>query len=194
VVFDLPQVRESVLEALKPVEFYPQTASNRMIPMLKNRPDWCISRQRKWGVPIFDGPDILDVWFDSGLTWTILNGRQADLYLEGNDQHRGWFQSSLWLSVALTGKAPYKRVVTHGFVVDKNGHKMSKRKGNVIDPNTVVSKYGSEVLQLLGRHYRLHQRCFSRRRNSGSCRRGAQEASQHPSVFPSEYQRNAGSG
>jgi isoleucyl-tRNA synthetase len=203
---DLSKIRESVLKEFAAVEFLPEASKNRMKPMLESRPDWCLSRQRMWGVPIafvrnkeqgvfsshpdvvrytqrmlqeegidvwcrkmveecqppswygamFVGltsqyfekcTDILDVWFDSGLTWNTLNGRQADVYLEGNDQHRGWFQSSLWLSVALTGKAPYKKVITHGFVVDQNGEKMSKRKGNVVDPNDVVRKYGAEVLR-----------------------------------------------
>lgn len=196
-------LRDNVWEEIDNVEFFPSAAKNRMKPMLTLRPDWCLSRQRVWGVPVayirnkqtgewatdplvvkktqevldaegidvwslddhnveyfnpflmggLDStywekiPDILDVWFDSGLTWSILNGRQADLYLEGNDQHRGWFQSSLWLSVALTGKAPYKKVITHGFIVDAKGEKMSKQKGNVVDPNDVVSKYGAEVLR-----------------------------------------------
>ena len=145
--FDLDKVRNVVFDAVAGVEFYPESSKNRMMPMLKSRPDWCISRQRTWGVPIFDSEHILDVWFDSGLTWNTLNGRQADVYFEGNDQHRGWFQSSLWLSAALTGKAPYKKVVTHGFVLDPKGRKMSKREGNVVNPNDVIAKYGAEVLR-----------------------------------------------
>jgi len=177
------------------VKFDTESARERLLGMVKNRPDWCISRQRFWGVPLAflrhkkdgginmccdkqlslfathgietwwtrpiedfcpDGvdpneyekvTDVLDVWFDSGLTWQILKGRQADLYLEGHDQHRGWFQSSLWLSVALTGKAPYKKVVTHGFVVDGKGEKMAKSKGNVVSPLEVTKEYGSEVLR-----------------------------------------------
>jgi len=196
---NLDKFRKEVVEQFETVEFFPEVSRNRMRPMLENRPDWCLSRQRTWGVPIaflrnketqeamlfpevaeniakafekescdcwwdkdlkeFWNPDesispnkfekildILDVWFDSGFSWHILNGT-ADLYLEGNDQHRGWFQSSLWLSVALTGKAPYKKVITHGFVVDGEGKKMAKSKGNVVSPNDVVKKYGAEVLR-----------------------------------------------
>lgn len=145
---DLEKIRAmEPVKVLEQVEFVPEHAKGRMLPMLQGRPDWCLSRQRVWGVPIFDSGDILDVWFDSGLTWDTLGGRQADLYLEGNDQHRGWFQSSLWLSLALTGRAPYKKVVTHGFVVDQNGEKMAKSKGNVVSPLKVVEKYGAEVLR-----------------------------------------------
>lgn len=147
---DLEKIRNSPnnpLACITNTEFYPENSKNRLLPMLEGRPDWCISRQRLWGVPILDGKDILDVWFDSGLTWNVLGGRQADLYLEGNDQHRGWFQSSLWLSAALEGQAPYKKVVTHGFVVDQNGEKMAKSKGNVVAPAEVVEKLGAEVLR-----------------------------------------------
>lgn len=197
---NLDKFREDVIKEFESVDFQPEASRNRMRPMLENRPDWCLSRQREWGVPIaflrnsatqeamlfpdvaenvaktFEKEgcgcwwershkeffpnyesvdadkfekvlDILDVWFDSGFSWHILNGRQADLYLEGNDQHRGWFQSSLWLSVALTGKAPYKKVITHGFVVDGDGKKMAKSKGNVVSPNDVVKRYGAEVLR-----------------------------------------------
>jgi len=141
-------LEENLLQhELDQVQFFPENSKNRMLPMIQNRPDWCISRQRMWGVPIFDGPDILDVWFDSGLTWTTLGGRRADVYLEGNDQHRGWFQSSLWLSVALQGTAPYKKVITHGFVVDHEGKKMAKSKGNVVSPLEVTEKFGAEVLR-----------------------------------------------
>ena len=153
--FELDKIRKQVLELVEwggllhdsPIEFFPEHSKNRLLPMLKERPDWCISRQRVWGVPIFDGPDILDVWFDSGLTWGTLHGGVADVYLEGNDQHRGWFQSSLWLSVALEGKAPYKKVITHGFVVDQEGKKMAKSKGNVVSPLEVTEKFGAEVLR-----------------------------------------------
>lgn len=196
---DVNALREKVLQELEATEFVPESAKARMKPMVENRPDWCLSRQRSWGVPIaffrdvdtgealfdrdvfeivvdildaegmdawFRHPpkyflpgsvanpdkhvkvqDILDVWFDSGLSWHILGGHQADLYLEGNDQHRGWFQSSLWLSVALKGMAPFKKIVTHGFVVDGQGEKMAKSKGNVVSPQDIVSKYGSEVLR-----------------------------------------------
>jgi isoleucyl-tRNA synthetase len=177
--------------------------------MVENRPDWCISRQRDWGVPIaffrvketgevildektlnfiamifemhgtdawysmsiaellYPGcphkaddlekvTDILDVWFDSGSTWNaVLKSRNydagtypADLYIEGSDQHRGWFQSSLFLSAAVEHIAPYKAILTHGFTVDEKGEKMSKSKGNVVAPDTVLKEYGSEILRL----------------------------------------------
>ena len=202
-------LRNIALSEVEKTLFYPQTGRNRLNSMVENRPDWCISRQRDWGVPIaffrvkatdeviFDEKvlnyvamifemqgsdawysmpienllypgarykadevekvtDILDVWFDSGSTWnSVLKSRnydagkyQADLYVEGSDQHRGWFQSSMFLSCALEYKAPYKAVVTHGFTVDDKGEKMSKSKGNVIAPEKVLKEYGSEILRL----------------------------------------------
>jgi isoleucyl-tRNA synthetase len=213
-VDDKPEGEDKTLRniALSEVEktlFYPQTGKNRLNSMVENRPDWCISRQRDWGVPIaffrvkatgeviFDEKvlnyvamifemqgsdawysmdiasllypgsgykadevekvtDILDVWFDSGSTWnSVLKSRnydageyQADLYVEGSDQHRGWFQSSMFLSCAVEHKAPYKAVLTHGFTVDDKGEKMSKSKGNVIAPEKVLKEYGSEILRL----------------------------------------------
>ncbi|WP_086237232.1 isoleucine--tRNA ligase [Campylobacter porcelli] len=202
-------LRQIALEALNSVKFYPEAGIKRITSMIENRPDWCISRQRDWGVPIaffrlkstkeviFDSEilehiakifdengadawwsmsieellpseskfkadelekvmDILDVWFDSGSTWNaVLNsgdydagGYQADIYLEGSDQHRGWFQSSLLLSCAINQKAPYKSILTHGFTVDKNGEKMSKSKGNVIAPDAVAKEFGVEILRL----------------------------------------------
>ena len=202
-------LRNIALSEVEKTLFYPQTGRNRLNSMVENRPDWCISRQRDWGVPIaffrvkatdeviFDEKvlnyvamifemqgsdawysmpienllypgagykadevekvtDILDVWFDSGSTWnSVLKSRnydagkyQADLYVEGSDQHRGWFQSSMFLSCALEHKAPYKAVVTHGFTVDDKGEKMSKSKGNVIAPEKVLKEYGSEILRL----------------------------------------------
>jgi len=210
--------RESALSALDTVKFIPESGSKRMRPMVSGRSDWCISRQRSWGVPIpcfFDietnkvlmdesiisyvkeivrkegtdawfmkdivdllpdehkqkanslrkGTDTMDVWFDSGSSWnSVLNERglkafdePCDLYLEGSDQHRGWFQSSLLTSVAATGKAPYKTLLTHGFVLDENGYKMSKSKGNVVDPAFVIEGgknqknepgYGADTLRL----------------------------------------------
>lgn len=203
------KLRNSSLNALQNVTFYPAKAKNRLTSAVSNRPDWCISRQRSWGVPIaflrdkvtkeplldesvlkhiekifsengsdvwysysidkllpsgskYDHTklekvgDILDVWFDSGSTWlSVLSSGNydagkmpADLYLEGSDQHRGWFQSSLLLSSAINGVAPYKSVITHGFTVDAKGEKMSKSKGNVIAPEKVIKQYGSEVLRL----------------------------------------------
>lgn len=191
------------------IKFYPQSGKNRLISMIENRPDWCISRQREWGVPIaffrdkstkepiFDSEildhiakifeekgadawwdleisellpqnskfkasnlekvmDILDVWFDSGSTWNaVLNSGEydagtypTDMYLEGSDQHRGWFQSSLLVSCAINEHAPYKSILTHGFTVDGNGQKMSKSLGNVIAPKEVAKMYGVEILRL----------------------------------------------
>ncbi len=202
-------LREIAQEEVQKTSFYPQTGKNRLRSMVENRPDWCISRQRDWGVPIaffrlkstkevvldekvlnfiamiFEmrgsdawysmsidellcpgAPykadelekvsDILDVWFDSGSTWnSVLKSRNydagsypADLYLEGSDQHRGWFQSSMFLSAAIEHKAPYKTVLTHGFTVDEKGEKMSKSKGNVVAPEVVLKEHGSEILRL----------------------------------------------
>ena len=202
-------LRESALNAIEDVDFYPASAKNRLQPMIEGRPDWCISRQRSWGVPIaffrvkstkeviFDEAvldhvaalfdlhgadawysmsisellpedsgynpddlekieDILDVWFDSGSTWnSVLSSGNYDagnypasLYLEGSDQHRGWFQSSLLLSAAINQKSPYETLITHGFTVDDKGEKMSKSKGNVVAPDKVIKQYGSEILRL----------------------------------------------
>ncbi|WP_434636543.1 isoleucine--tRNA ligase [Sulfurimonas sp. NW7] len=202
-------LRNIALDEIEKTLFIPQTGKNRLTSMVANRPDWCISRQRDWGVPIaffrvketgevlldekvlnfvamifemqgsdawysmdiaqllYPGSgykpeelekvtDILDVWFDSGSTWnSVLKSRNydagdypADLYVEGSDQHRGWFQSSLFLSSAVEHKAPYKGVLTHGFTVDEKGEKMSKSKGNVIAPEKVLKEYGSEILRL----------------------------------------------
>ncbi|MCK9162254.1 MAG: isoleucine--tRNA ligase [Arcobacteraceae bacterium] len=202
-------LRNNALKAIKNVKFYPSWGENRIGTMIESRPDWCISRQRDWGVPIaffrnkktdeiiFDEKvlnfvamifeqhgcdawydmsieellypgsglnpedlektmDILDVWFDSGSTqYAVLQSRNydagsypADMYLEGSDQHRGWFQSSLLTSLSAREKAPYKAVLTHGFTVDEKGEKMSKSKGNVVAPADVLKKYGSEILRL----------------------------------------------
>jgi len=202
-------LRQIALNSIENVNFYPKTSKNRLKPMIEGRPDWCISRQRSWGVPIaffrvkstkavifdedilehianlFDHKgadawyemsidellpegskynaddlekitDILDVWFDSGSTWnSVLSSGNYDageypasLYLEGSDQHRGWFQSSLILSSAINGISPYKTLITHGFTVDKKGEKMSKSKGNVVSPDKVIKQYGSEILRL----------------------------------------------
>ena len=202
-------LREIALDEVEKTSFIPETGRNRLKSMVENRPDWCISRQRDWGVPIaffrvkatgkvildekvlnflamifemqgsdawysmdisqllYPGSgyqpeelekvtDILDVWFDSGSTWnSVLKSRNydagtypADLYVEGSDQHRGWFQSSLFLSTAVEHKAPYGGVLTHGFTVDEKGEKMSKSKGNVIAPEKVIKEYGSEILRL----------------------------------------------
>ena len=215
--------RQAALEAIAQVEWLPASGRNRIEAMVSERGDWCISRQRTWGVPIpvfyhretgevllneatlshiqgliaehgadvwwerdeagllpeayaaeasqwRKGTDTMDVWFDSGSSWAgVLGGIEgassrapqlhypADLYLEGSDQHRGWFQSSLLTSVAVNGQAPYKRVLTHGFTLDEKGRKMSKSLGNVVDPAVLVSggknqkqepPYGADVLRL----------------------------------------------
>jgi isoleucyl-tRNA synthetase len=195
---------DSALEAVKGVQWIPEWGQARIELMLKASPDWCVSRQRTWGVPItlfvhketgglhprtvelfeliaqriektgieawFDlqpeellgeeaalynkVSDTLDVWFDSGVThYAVLEKTAglhfpADIYLEGSDQHRGWFQSSLKTSIAMNGVAPYKQVLTHGFTVDENGRKMSKSLGNTISPTEVFNEYGADILRL----------------------------------------------
>ena len=197
-------LRELAKKAVTRTKFYPEWGKKRLESMIENRPDWCISRQRSWGVPIpifinkdTDEPhpntlkffeivaekiekdgidawfninpqsllgddvenyiqitDTLDVWFDSGTTHqSILKQRDdltspADLYLEGSDQHRGWFQSSLLTSCGINGDAPYKSLLTHGFVVDGQGYKMSKSKGNVIAPQKIMDQFGADILRL----------------------------------------------
>ena len=208
---DESDIRENALKALENVEFVPSWGKNRIGSMLETRPDWTISRQRVWGVPIplfynratdeviyepeimdriielvkKEGTDIwwkyeakeiigdellekynlkdvdirkersiMDVWFDSGVSHrSVLVPRNlprpADLYLEGSDQHRGWFQSSLLTSIASTKDAPYKRILTHGFTMDGQGRKMSKSLGNTILPKDITEKYGADILRLL---------------------------------------------
>ena len=190
---------EGANHAVENVEFIPDWGKERMQIMLRDRPDWCISRQRDWGIPITlfydaetgephadqasifnkaseaikkeginswanldlgineDGyeksKDIFDVWFDSGITHYCVvdeifgSNTQSDLYLEGSDQHRGWFQSSLLTSIAMKGTAPYKAVLTHGFVVDESGRKMSKSIGNVVTPQEVIKDSGADILR-----------------------------------------------
>ncbi|MDO9596877.1 MAG: isoleucine--tRNA ligase [Azoarcus sp.] len=205
---DQSTLRERALRAVEATKFYPAWGQARLHSMIANRPDWCISRQRNWGVPIpfflhkesgelhprtvelmeevalrvekegieawfkldatellgdeaahYDKiSDTLDVWFDSGTThWHVLRGShndghaegpRADLYLEGSDQHRGWFHSSLLTGSAIDGHAPYKALLTHGFAVDGQGRKMSKSVGNVVLPQEVTGKLGAEVLRL----------------------------------------------
>lgn len=200
-------LREKALSEITNTTWTPSKGMKRIYSMVENRPDWCISRQRRWGVPIIyfickdcnetitdtkiinkvadliekegieawhnlktsdlinscpkcssknidKGKDILDVWFDSGVSHAAVVEKNknlktpVDLYLEGSDQHRGWFHTSLLESVLTRGVAPYKQVVTHGFIVDKNGYKMSKSLGNVVDPIDLVNKAGSDILRL----------------------------------------------
>jgi len=201
---DKKGLRQDSLAEIKKTQWIPDWGQSRIASMVEGRPDWCISRQRTWGVPIalfihkdtgalhpksvelieevaqrveksgiqawFDldaqeligedaneyvkVPDTLDVWFDSGVShFSVVNARdefdsRADLYLEGSDQHRGWFMSSMMSSVAMNGKAPYRQVLTHGFTVDVNGHKMSKSLGNVITPSEITNKLGADILRL----------------------------------------------
>jgi len=203
-------LRRNALAAIDGVNWIPKWGRDRIYGMIEHRPDWCISRQRIWGVPItalrcancdaivappelFDNAarlfeeqgadawfeaeaealapeglrchvcnsdrfiketDILDVWFDSGVSWAaVCEGRPrlvypTHLYLEGSDQHRGWFHSALLTSVGTRGQAPYKEVLTHGFVVDGEGKKMSKSLGNVVQPQEIIDKYGADILRL----------------------------------------------
>ena len=198
-------LRQKALSEIKGVKWIPEWGQNRIEAMVENRPDWCISRQRTWGVPIalfvhketqalhprsvelmeevakrvevsgiqawwylqpaellgeeaaqYDKvPDTLDVWFDSGSTHSSVvdvrpefNGHGADMYLEGSDQHRGWFMSSLMIGVAMKHQAPYNQVLTHGFTVDGQGRKMSKSLGNVVSPQEVMNKLGADILRL----------------------------------------------
>lgn len=207
-------LRQRALEEIRRVEWLPARGENRIYDMISNRPDWCISRQRAWGVPItvvqctrceafqlsqalaehvallmeqdgadvwFERPveallppdfqcaqcgstefrkeeDILDVWFDSGVSQAaVLETRAAlhwpaDMYLEGSDQHRGWFHSSLLAAVGTRNAAPYRTVLTHGFVVDGEGRKMSKSVGNVEDPQKIIGRYGAEIFRLWVAH------------------------------------------
>jgi isoleucyl-tRNA synthetase len=210
IAMDASDLRARALDAVSKVQWVPAWGEERIRGMVASRPDWCISRQRSWGVPIpavdcaacheailttplierasavfaehgadswYEHPveefippglvcpscggrsfererDILDVWFDSGSSHEAVMGRNpdlrwpADVYLEGSDQYRGWFQSSLLIGVVTRGTAPYRTVVTHGMVVDEQGRKMSKSLGNAIEPEEVIAKSGAEVFRL----------------------------------------------
>jgi isoleucyl-tRNA synthetase len=202
-------LRQTALEAIEQTAFYPENGRARLRDMIANRPDWCISRQRSWGVPLpfflhktsgelhprtlefveraaqlveeggveawsqldprrwlgdeaehySKSNDILDVWFDSGSTFAHVlrgshadqhhaSGPEADLYLEGHDQHRGWFHSSLLIACALEGRAPYRGLLTHGFTVDGQGRKMSKSLGNFVEMRQVTKNLGAEIIRL----------------------------------------------
>ncbi|RJR38567.1 MAG: isoleucine--tRNA ligase [Desulfobacteraceae bacterium] len=207
---DKTGLRKNALRAIQEVSWIPRWGQDRIYGLIENRPDWCISRQRSWGVPItvfycdkcnkilstaevldhvaglveksgadvwFAEPvenllppgttcpdcgsagfrketDILDVWFDSGVSYAaVMEARDylespSDLYLEGSDQHRGWFHSSLLCSVGTRGRAPYRNVLTHGFVVDGSGKAMHKSAGNVVAPEDLIKKYGAEIIRL----------------------------------------------
>ncbi|CAL4319250.1 isoleucine--tRNA ligase [Buchnera aphidicola] len=201
---DTKEIKNKIIKKIKKISWIPNWTKNNMILLIKKRPDWCISRQRNWGIPIpvfthkktgllhkktnffikkiystvkkngieawwkldkkellgndekkyKKSQDILDVWFESGcinanLTYPSLKKyRVADLYIEGTDQHRGWFMSSLILSIIIKNKIPYKKVITHGFTIDKYGKKMSKSIGNTINPQKIIKKYGADILRL----------------------------------------------
>ena len=199
------KLRETALKALDETTFYPSKGKERLRSMIETRPDWCVSRQRVWGVPLpifvnkktkeilvddevnenianiyekegsdcwfSDNPqrflgekyksedyeklsDIVEVWFDSGSTHSFVLEKREDLkwpasmYLEGSDQHRGWFHSSLLESCGTRGKAPFESILSHGFVVDGKGLKMSKSLGNVIAPEDILKKYGADILRI----------------------------------------------
>ncbi len=195
------EIRKNTISAMNDIQFFPEWGKARFHAMMENRPDWCLSRQRIWGVPIpifyseadgtpladYDvmmraadvveaggieafaqtpaekivgkpgykhGRDILDVWFDSGVCHAAVQAKRgyknsvADIYLEGSDQHRGWFNTSMLSSMATNGKPPFKALITHGFVMDSQGRKMSKSLGNVVDPNEVSKTSGSEIIRL----------------------------------------------
>lgn len=195
----IDKIKEGLIKSVKDVKWYPGWGEERLTKMTENRSDWCISRQRLWGVPIpiiYDSnkqpivndelqanienvfaeggllawhnteikdllpssiaydeamtkeTDILDVWFDSGSSHMLLGDKISDVYLEGNDQYRGWFNSSLITSYVVNGRAPYKTVITHGMALDGKGNKMSKSIGNTVDPLDIINVYGADILRM----------------------------------------------
>jgi isoleucyl-tRNA synthetase len=202
---DTNDLRKKALKSIDETDFYPKQGQNRLRSMIQDRPDWCVSRQRVWGVPLpifvnkqtgeplrdihiieriakiyeeeggdawfnsdpsrFLSPDydaeeyeqvrdVVEVWFDSGSTHSYVLEKREDLqwpasmYLEGSDQHRGWFHSSLLESCGTRGRAPFESILSHGFVVDGKGRKMSKSIGNVISPDEIINKYGADILRI----------------------------------------------
>lgn len=143
-------LRKRCIEFTKEVDWGSESNRNKIISYLQNRPDWCLSRQRVWGtpIPLNETNDVLDVWFDSGCTFsTVLNNVTSNLVIEGGDQYRGWFQSSFILSIALNNKVPFEKVITHGFIVDENNEKYSKSNlAPSID--AILNKYSSDILRL----------------------------------------------
>ena len=140
------QLKNRCFELLDQVYFPNPKDKEKLVSMIESRDDWCISRQRTWGVKI-DDKDILDVWFDSGCVFMNHSGGVADLVIEGKDQFRGWFQSLTLLSVALTDSLPFKTLVSHGFVLDEKGQKMSKSDGNVVCHLEMIEQYGVDTLR-----------------------------------------------
>ncbi len=240
-------LRTAALAAIEATEFFPSWGKARLHAMIANRPDWCVSRQRNWGVPIpfflhkesgephprtlelieeiatrvtqggieawfaldaqellgdeattYDKmSDTLDVWFDSGTTHrSVMRGSHAadcaypaDLYLEGSDQHRGWFHSSLLTGCSIDGRAPYKALLTHGFVVDGKGMKMSKSKGNVVAPQQVSDTLGAEILRLWVAATDYSGESDHLERNPRPRGRGVSPAAQHAQVPACQYRR-----
>ncbi len=240
-------LRELALAGIEATQFYPQWGKARLHGMIANRPDWTLSRQRQWGVPMaffvhketgalhprtqelleqvaqrieqggieawqdldprellgddadqyVKNRDTLDVWFDSGVTHqTVLRGSHAaeshfpaDMYLEGSDQHRGWFHSSLLTSCMLNGVPPYKALLTHGFVVDGNGRKMSKSLGNVIVPQKVADTLGAEIIRLWVASTDYSGELTLVRRDSEKSRRRLSPTTQHAALPAGQRQR-----
>ena len=147
-VFNGKSLRQKAIAACENVKFDPIEGKNRLIANLESRPDWCISRQREWGIKIPDTNYIFDVWFESGCSWFVTGADKANLYFEGTDQFRGWFLHSLLLSVALRGHAPYSKVASHGFVVKPDGKKVSKSDKEYVKAMDVIKEMGADPIRL----------------------------------------------